>query len=391
MSNAYRAVQWNRHKRLYDACIGAGVGLFLLAFIGAGRILFPGATDETLIIRALGACAFLLLHIILAIGPLARLSPRFAPLLYNRRHLGVSMFLLALGHAAFSLFQWHGFGNANVFISLLTANTRAGSLSQFPFEWLGLAALVILFVMASTSHDFWLANLTPRVWKSLHMAVYAAYALLVMHVALGFMQSERSWLYPAMLGAGAGGLIALHLLAALRESRFDRHAIERSRVRKNAVTEPLPSAADVAPVAAAPGSEGQGVVAREGFVDVCAVADIAPDRARVVCLAGAGANGKPERIAIFRHGEGGSKVSAISNVCAHQQGPLGEGKIIDGCVTCPWHGYQYLPHNGQSPPPFSEKIPTYQVRVVAGRVLVNPRPNAPGADVEPAIAEDARL
>jgi hypothetical protein len=24
-------------------------------------------------------------------------------------------------------------------------------------------------------------------------------------------------------------------------------------------------------------------------------------------------------------------------------GPLGEGKIIDGCVTCPWHGYQYLP------------------------------------------------
>ena len=26
---------------------------------------------------------------------------------------------------------------------------------------------------------------------------------------------------------------------------------------------------------------------------------------------------------------------------------------MDGCITCPWHGYQYLPHNGQSPPPFT--------------------------------------
>ena len=55
-----------------------------------------------------------------------------------------------------------------------------------------LGYLVILFVMAATSHDFWLANLTAPVWKALHMLVYVAYALLVGHVALGSLRPERS-------------------------------------------------------------------------------------------------------------------------------------------------------------------------------------------------------
>jgi hypothetical protein len=33
---------------------------------------------------------------------------------------------------------------------------------------------VILFLMAATSHDFWLGFLTPPIWKALHMALYAA-------------------------------------------------------------------------------------------------------------------------------------------------------------------------------------------------------------------------
>jgi nitrite reductase/ring-hydroxylating ferredoxin subunit len=30
-----------------------------------------------------------------------------------------------------------------------------------------------------------------------------------------------------------------------------------------------------------------------------------------------------------------------------QNGPLGEGRIVDGCITCPWHGYQYRPDTGR--------------------------------------------
>jgi nitrite reductase/ring-hydroxylating ferredoxin subunit len=117
----------------------------------------------------------------------------------------------------------------------------------------------------------------------------------------------------------------------------------------------------------------------EGFVEACAVADIPEKRARIVCLAG-------ERVAIFKYD---GKVSAISNVCQHQNGPLGEGRVVDGCITCPWHGYQYLPETGASPPPFVEKVPTFNVRVKEGRVFVHPKPNPAGIRAEPASIQDA--
>jgi nitrite reductase/ring-hydroxylating ferredoxin subunit len=85
-----------------------------------------------------------------------------------------------------------------------------------------------------------------------------------------------------------------------------------------------------------------------------------------------------ERVAIFRYD---GRVSALSNVCRHQNGPLGEGKIIDGCVTCPWHGYQYDPANGCSPPPFTDKVPTYRTEIVHGIVYLDPKPLPAGTAV----------
>ena len=32
---------------------------------------------------------------------------------------------------------------------------------------------------------------------------------------------------------------------------------------------------------------------------------------------------------------------ALNNVCPHQGGPLGDGKVEDDCVYCPWHGWQF--------------------------------------------------
>lgn len=105
--------------------------------------------------------------------------------------------------------------------------------------------------------------------------------------------------------------------------------------------------------------------------------DIRDNRAKVVKVSG-------ERIAVFRYD---GKISVISNVCQHQNGPLGEGKVVDGLVVCPWHGYQYKPDCGASPEPFKEKVPTFRVKVEEGRVLVDPRPLPPGAPVEPALIE----
>ena len=32
---------------------------------------------------------------------------------------------------------------------------------------------------------------------------------------------------------------------------------------------------------------------------------------------------------------------AIDGMCAHQGGPIAQGKLEGNCVTCPWHGWQY--------------------------------------------------
>lgn len=342
MSSGYQAVGWNRQKRRYDAVIVLGIALYLLLFLGQGWLRDGHVTLETLLIRGLGSLAFVLLHVILSIGPLARLDARFLPFLYNRRHLGVCLFGVALAHAGFAVVQFHAFGDEHPLVSVLTANRRYTSLPDFPFELLGLGALAILFLMAATSHDFWLANLSARVWKALHMLVYLAYALLVGHVALGTLQVERSPVLAGLLAAGCAWIVALHLVAGWRERGRDRDAV---------------------PV--------------DGWVDAGAVADIPAQRARVVSIAG-------ERVAVFRYD---GKVAALSNVCRHQNGPLGEGRVIDGCVTCPWHGYQYRPEDGCSPPPFTEKVPTYAVRIVNGRVEVEARARPAGTPLAPARVE----
>jgi sulfoxide reductase heme-binding subunit YedZ len=347
MSTTYRAVAWNSQKRRYDLVAGGLLLAFLGVFLGVQVTLRPELTIETLLIRTLGAAAFTLLNIILCIGPLARLTPRFLPLLYNRRHLGVMMFTLALAHGAFSIVQFHSAGTLNPLVSVLVGNARYTTISQIPFQPFGLAALTILFLMAATSHDFWLHNLTAPVWKAIHMGVYVAYALIVLHVIFGVMQGEASPFLAWALCGGVLTIFTLHGLAAWQEARRDR---ENENLRL------------------------------DGFVDVCSVAEIPEKRAVVTCLSG-------ERVAVFRYD---GQVSAISNVCQHQNGPLGEGRIINGCVVCPWHGYEYLPDTGASPLPFTEKVPTFDVRVVAGRVLVHSQPHPPGTRVQPAMLDVAR-
>ncbi len=344
MSVSYRGVGWTPWKKRYDQVLLGGVLVYLVAFVVFSILLRPNGTLETTLIRALGTCSFLLLHIILSIGPLSRLDPRFLPLLYNRRHLGVTMFLVGLAHGLFSMVQFHAVGDINPLLSVLTSNGDWGSLAQFPFQVLGLAALTILFLMAATSHDFWLANLTAPMWKALHMGVYVAYSLLVVHVALGVLQMEVDPVLAGVLGLGVVWVFGLHLVAALGERRRDR-------------------------------AVGISSADEEGYVAVCTPLEVPEDRARIFCLAG-------ERVALFRYD---GKLSAISNVCQHQNGPLGEGKIVDGCVTCPWHGYQYIPETGASPPPFTEKIPTFRVKVKEGSVWIHPQPNPAGTHVEPAI------
>ncbi|MEM6665186.1 MAG: Rieske 2Fe-2S domain-containing protein [Pseudomonadota bacterium] len=347
MSVRYQPVTWNRFKIGYDIAVLAIIFFYVYIFVRLGAAnpeLTRPIDGATLRMRAFGTCAFLLLTFILCIGPLARMDRRFLPLLYNRRHLGVITCAVAAVHATFVLNWYFNFSPVAKWPALLGSNTSYEQVLGFPFEALGLFALVVLLVMAVTSHDFWLSFLTPPVWKVIHISVYLAYFAVVLHVALGRGQSSQTPLTAIMVFAGAALVGGLHFAAALKQGREDR-------------------ARDGSPDA-------------EGWIDAGAVTDFQNNRARIVGLADG------EQVAVFRYGD---RISALTNACAHQNGPLGEGRIIDGCVTCPWHGFQYNPVDGCAPAPFTEKIATYNVKRVGARVLVHQTANAPGTPVDPLI------
>ena len=335
----YQLVLWNKDKKTYDKIIVVSMLLFIILFAAITLIFNSETSIETLVIRAFGSLAVIMLHIILVIGPLARLNTRFLPILYNRRHLGVCMFIAAFIHGGFSLFQFHFLGNVNPIYSVFTSNMDYGSLTNFPFQVLGFIALLILFVMAATSHDFFLSNLSAKVWKRLHMLVYFAYALIIAHVFLGTFQQETSPFTIGIMVLGFVIVASLHLITAFKEGKIDRTTTQE----------------------------------KEGWLEVCDISEIEEDRAKIFTV-------DNERVAIFKYD---GKLSAIHNVCKHQGGPLGEGKIIDGCITCPWHGYQYLPSNGQSPPPFTEKVATYELKLDGQIVYINPKAFEEGTEVKP--------
>src|SRR5688572_21824217 len=281
MGVEYRAVQWNRQKKLYDLVLVGSVATYLVIFAALTKLLYPRVTEEILLIRAFGTGALLLLHVILCIGPLCRLNRKFLPLLYNRRHAGVTCFLLGLIHASLVIITYHAGSDTNRILSIFVSSPVTKSLAGVPFQPFGFFALVILFLMAATSHDFWLANLSAPVWKSLHMLVYVAYVLLVLHVTFGALQGEGSPVYVGATGFGLLTVLVLHITAAWREVALDREIGCSSRREEAHSESPITHHAPRI-------TESQSLVtsaaAEDDFIDACAVADIPENRARIVCL-----------------------------------------------------------------------------------------------------------
>lgn len=63
----------------------------------------------------------------------------------------------------------------------------------------------------------------------------------------------------------------------------------------------------------------------------------------------------------------GSTVYALHEQCAHAGGPLAEGRIVDGCIECPWHGSRYELATGRrraGPTTFDQ--PRYDAREADG-------------------------
>ncbi|HEV2236309.1 MAG TPA: chlorite dismutase family protein [Ktedonobacterales bacterium] len=111
--------------------------------------------------------------------------------------------------------------------------------------------------------------------------------------------------------------------------------------------------------------------ARELWVEVCPLAELAPGTSRLVYLGS-------QQVAVFNV-EG--RLFAISNRCSHARGPLSEGEIEvsgDRCtVTCPWHFGRFdLATGAVVDGVASAAVPTYLVEVRDGVIHVGTRPAA---------------
>ena len=350
MNVPYRAVQWTRKKLLFDLALVSGAFLYLAVFVAVslGSQWTPDYVEAgTVAARAFGTLAIILFHGVLLIGPLARLNPSFLALLPHRRHAGVFVFLVALVHGILATVLHHSGGPLNPLASILFGNLELLSIRAFPFAIFGFLALVLLAILAVTSHDFWIEYLSFPLWKHTQMLVYGAYGLVILHVGLGVLQESANPVYLIALALGLSAVVLAHTRAAAQEHRFDHQTP---------------------------------VLDDTGHVRVCRPEEIPFEKAVVVSAGG-------ERVAVFRHWRG---VSAISDVCPHQGGPLGEGSMSGGCVRCPWHGSMFFPETGLAPPPGANRVPTYNLKLSGGYLYVNPNPNPPGLSVPPLAIPGSR-
>jgi len=74
-------------------------------------------------------------------------------------------------------------------------------------------------------------------------------------------------------------------------------------------------------------------------------------------------------IGLFKAAE--NQVFAIEDQCPHKQGPLSQGIVHDGCVTCPLHNWVIDLASGEAQGADEGAVKTYPVEVTAeGEVML---------------------
>jgi chlorite dismutase/DNA-binding Lrp family transcriptional regulator/nitrite reductase/ring-hydroxylating ferredoxin subunit len=105
-------------------------------------------------------------------------------------------------------------------------------------------------------------------------------------------------------------------------------------------------------------------IAADGFVEVCKVADVPVNGAKLVVVEG-------EQIALFNTA---GAWYALENRCSHARGPLVDGEVADGKVTCPWHSAEFDLRSGAALcKPARGPVKAFAVRIDGDVVLVGPR------------------
>jgi len=83
-------------------------------------------------------------------------------------------------------------------------------------------------------------------------------------------------------------------------------------------------------------------------------------------------------------------VHAIGDMCPHRGASLSEGRLRDGCVTCPAHLWRFSFMDGRKQGDPRTAVPVYPTRIVDGYVEVDVPPAQPERSMREILLAHAR-
>ncbi len=362
------------------------VGCILLWYIAA-KLLFPSLDNSTLVLRASAILSFCILTLVLLIGPWSFFSKRVLSWYHYRRHLGVSALLVAYLHVALVMTTYYNLSvdqalqnsftvfGLSAFMIMLWLGVTSWDLVQKkvkPWMWGSLHSVLLLLYIALIYKWFaiqkndsftpiflawmglfiiyWIASsplvirfvmkTKPFGWKQVHSLVHVAYGSLVLHVFFGILL-QKEWGIKIMFFSFPVIVYLSHASGWLKRVIDDHYVRQNNRTISRTIME-----------------------SGKQFIGVARLDQLKQGKGKKVLI-----GGKP--IALFMHN---NEVRAVSDVCAHQKGPLHKGRILGEFVECPWHHWTYNLKDGCGPPGFHDCVPCYPVKVVEGVVFVAEQP-----------------
>ena len=161
------------------------------------------------------------------------------------------------------------------------------------------------------------------------LAVTAAAGLYGASLAAGNSRCGRGLRFAGLAVAGAGGLLGGHI--SFRQAGGVNHA------------EAVPH------------------LVEPGWHDVAAVADLPVERPARVLL------GEVQLVVVADD----ETFQVLADRCSHMSGPLSDGDLSDGCITCPWHGSVFRLADGSvARGPATAPQPVFVTRVSDGILQV---------------------
>jgi nitrite reductase/ring-hydroxylating ferredoxin subunit len=161
------------------------------------------------------------------------------------------------------------------------------------------------------------------------LTVTAATGLYGASLAAGDPRRSRALRFAGLAAAGVGGLLGGHI--AFRQAGGANHA------------------------------EAVSHLVEPGWHDVAAVENLPGDRPARVML------GEIPLLVVAD----GERFQVLADRCSHLSGPLSDGELDDGCITCPWHGSVFRLGDGSvARGPATAPQPVFETRTRDGILQV---------------------